>query len=79
VQLTVEERLLEESDLSLEQLSRWSGIPYSIVKGWADLEVDIDDEQTLRLRAVIALAAAYYDRCVLLAQVLDETYGSVGS
>jgi hypothetical protein len=75
VEPTIEERLADEVDLSLDQLARWSGVKYARVRKWADGKVDITEEETVRFRAVIALAGAYYERCELLAEVLEETYG----
>jgi hypothetical protein len=79
VESTIEERLADEVDLSLDQLARWSGLEYARVRKWADGEADITDEETVRLRAVIALAGAYYERCELLAGTLDETFGKPGT
>jgi hypothetical protein len=75
VESTIEERLLDEVDLSLDQLARWSGLSWDRVRKWADLEIDLTKNEEVRLHAVIALAGAYYLRCQLLAQVLDEKLG----
>jgi hypothetical protein len=78
VESTIEERLADECDLGLDQLSRWSGVPWARVRAWAEREVDITDEETSRLYSVIGLAQAYYQRCELLAEALDNAYGETG-
>jgi hypothetical protein len=66
VQPTIEERLADTLDISLDQIARWSLIPYKRVRGWADLEIDITEDERARLTCVLALAEAYYERCVAL-------------
>jgi hypothetical protein len=93
VQLTIEERLAEEFDLSLEQASRWSLIPWARLRQWSDGEAELTEDERARLTCVIALAGAYYERCLALKAdfeyaakngiaiiplVFDETYGTPG-
>jgi plasmid maintenance system antidote protein VapI len=73
--VTIEERLADEADLSLDQLSHWSGVPYARVRQWADGDVEITDEETVRLKAVITLYLALYERLTWLGEVLEEKYG----
>jgi plasmid maintenance system antidote protein VapI len=78
VESTIEERLADEVDLSLDQLARWSRVSYARVRKWAELEIDITDEETVRLRTIIVLYQALYARLVLAGEVLDETFGKPG-
>jgi hypothetical protein len=78
--VTIEERLAQEADLSLEQLARYSGVPYARVRQWAtDGDVEITDEETVRLKAVITLYLALYERLTWLGEVLEATYGKSSS
>ena len=70
----IEDRLVEHLDLSLDQLATGSGVPYVRVRAWADLEVDLTDEETVRLRTIIALYQALRERLVWAGEVLDETF-----
>jgi hypothetical protein len=71
----IENRLADEVDLSLDQLSHWSGVPFARVRKWADLEVDITDEEAVRLRTIIILYQGLFARLVLAGEVLNETFG----
>jgi hypothetical protein len=71
----IEDRLADEVDLSLDQLSHWSKVPYARVRAWADLETELTEEETVRLRTIVTLYMGLYDRLIMAGEVLDETYG----
>lgn len=76
---TTEERLADEVDVSLDQLSHWSGVPFARVRKWADLEVTITDEEQIRLKMVIGLYMALHDRLELAVEALDEAFPKASS
>jgi hypothetical protein len=80
----IESRLADEVDVSLDQLSHWARLPFRRVLAWANLETDLSDEETVRLKTIISLYQGLHERLVLAGEVLDETFstsrknGSVG-
>ena len=71
---TIKDRLADECDLGLDQLSAWSGVTYARVRQWADGEVDITDEEQVRIGTIVTLFYGLHERLVLAREVLDETF-----
>lgn len=74
----MEEWLADEADLGLDQLARWSGVPFDRVHKWSTLELEVTEEETVRLRAVVTLYLALFEQLTWLGEVFEERFGKPG-